>query len=121
MSIVTVEFDNTLEKSEITLPLVSSSKSEGGNNYNDDNLTDKAQTSVFGIQVPLIMINHTIIDFDAIHYFNLKSQSRLPELIMTVEDRYELINNIDKPTHDNEVRVQVLPRFDNAYKKSYNL
>ena len=117
MSIVTLEFDNTLEKSEIVMPLVSSSVEEAGDDYVNTNMTDKAQTAVFGILVPLIMINNTIIDFDAIHYFSLKSKGRLPELIMTVEDRYEIINNIDKPGNDNEVRVQIIPKFDNAYKK----
>lgn len=117
MSIVTVEFDNTLEKSDIIMPIMSSSKSEAGDDYQDNSQSEIAQTSVFGIQVPLIMINTTVIDFDSIHYFELKSNGPTPELIMTVEDRYELITNIDKPSHDNEVRIQIIPRFDNAYKK----
>jgi hypothetical protein len=117
MSIITLEFDNTLEKSNIIMPLMSSSKSEAGDDYVDSNLTDKMQTSVFGIQVPLIMINSTVVNFDAVQYFNLKSIGILPELVMTVEDNYEIISNIDKPSNDNEVRIQILPRFDNAYKK----
>ena len=117
MSAILIEFDNILEKTEITMPLVSSSKQEGGDNYTSNGGTDQAQTAVFGIQVPIIMINNTIIDFDSVVYFELKSKSVLPELIITVEDRYELINNIDKPGHDNEVRIQLLPKFDNAYKK----
>lgn len=117
MSIITLEFDNKLKKSNIIVPLISSSKKESGEDYTDMNLTDKAQTSVFGIQTPLIMINNTVIDFDAVHYFSLKSVGKLPELILTVEDRYEIITNIDKAENDNEVRIQVIPRFDNAYKK----
>ena len=117
MSIITVEFDNTLEKSKIIMPLLSSSKNEAGEDYSDTGMTDKAQTSVFGIQAPLIKINSTIIDFDAVHYFNLKSVDILPELTMVVEDRYGITTNIDNPTNDNEVRIQILPRFDNAYKK----
>ena len=117
MSAITVEFDNTLEKSSIIMPLISSSTAEAGDNYIDRNMTDTAQTSVFGVQVPLIMINNTVIDFDNIHYFILRSKGRLPELIMTVEDKYEMINNIDKPGCDNEVRVQILPKFEDAYKK----
>lgn len=117
MSIITIEFDNTIEKSDIIIPLASSSKQEAGEEYNDSNRTDKAQTAVYGIQTPLIMINSTVIDFDAVQLFNLKSVGKLPELTMTVEDRFELINNIDKPGNDNEVRVQIIPRFDNAYKK----
>ena len=117
MSIVTLEFDNTIEKSSIIMPLKSSSVNEAGEDYEDSGLTEKAQTAVFGIQMPLIMINKTVIDFDAVQYFNLKSTGRLPELVMTVEDRYQIITNIDKPGNDNEVRVQILPKFDNAYKK----
>lgn len=117
MSQIILEFDNILEKSKIEMPLLSSSKSEGGENYNDSGLTDKAQTAVFGIQVPLILINNTIIDFDAVNYFELKSAGRIPELVLSVEDRYELINNIDKPGSDNEVRIQIIPKFDNTYKK----
>ena len=117
MSIVTLEFDNKLEKSSIIVPLLSSSLKESGKTSAGQSMTDKAQTSIMGIQMPLIMIGTTVIDFDAVKYFNLKSTGRLPELIMTVEDRYELINNIDKPGNDNEVRIQILPKFDNAYKK----
>jgi hypothetical protein len=117
MSIITLEIDNTLEKSSIVVPLMSSSQKEGGENFNDTNMTDKAQTSVMGIQMPLIMINTTVINFDAVQYFSLKSVGRVPELVLTVEDRFELISNIDKPGNDNEVRIQILPKFDNAYKK----
>ena len=63
------------------------------------------------------MINSTVIDFNAVSYFSLKSNGPVPTLVMSVEDRYGLISNIDKPKLDNEVRIQVLPRFDNAYKK----
>lgn len=117
MGAITIEFDNTLQQSDIIVPLTSSSKNEAGENYNDTGLTDKAQTAVFGIQVPLVMINNTVIDFDSVRYFSLKSIGRIPELTMTVEDRYQLINTLDKIGQDNEVRVQIIPRFDNAYKK----
>lgn len=116
MSVITIEFDNTLTKSEIILPLLSSSVEEAGEEYSND-MTDTAQTSVFGIKVPLIMINSVVIDFDAVQQFVLKSEGTVPELSMIVEDRYKLIENIDKPRHDNEVRVQILPQFDDAYKK----
>ena len=117
MAQIKVEFDNTLEKSEIIVPLVSSSPEQAGDNYNDGGRIDKMQTSVFGIQVPLIQINSTVIDYDAVQSFSLKSVGVLPELTMIVEDRYELLTNLDKPKNDNEVRVQIIPKFDNAYKK----
>ena len=120
MGQIQLEFDNTLEKSDIIVPIVSISEYDGGQSGNTNNTTsytDKSQLKVFGIQVPLIMINNTVIDFDSVSYFSLKSTGVLPTLVMSVEDRYQLIGNIDKPKNDNEVRIQILPRFDNAYKK----
>lgn len=116
MSIIIKEFDDTLEKSEIVMPLLSSSSNEAGENYQNEK-TDKSQTSTFGISTPLIKINNTIIDFDAVLFFSITSSGKLPELLLIVEDRFELISNIDKPGKDNEVRIQILPRFENAYKK----
>lgn len=115
MSQITVEFDNTLEFSDIIMPLLSSSPAEGGDGVRPSN--DKLQTSVFGIQVPLISINSTVIDFDSVDYFSLSCEGTVPTLTMQVLDKYELMTNVDKPRQDNEVRIQILPRFDNAYKK----
>lgn len=117
MSQIKLEFDNTLTKSEIIVPLLSSSVHESGDEYDETNLTDKTETKVIGILSPLVMINSTVIDFNMVHYFSLKSVGILPELTMVVEDKFEMLNNIDKVSNDNEVRVQILPKFDNAYKK----
>lgn len=117
MAQIQLEFDNTLKKSDIILPMMSVSEGDGNGSDNSGDMTDKSQLQVFGIQVPLIMINSTVIDFDAISFFSLKSAGAVPTLTMTVEDRYGLISNVDKPKHDNEVRIQIIPRFDNAYKK----
>ena len=117
MAVIQLEFDNTLKKSDIIIPIQSVSTGDGNIEDSSSDMTDKSQLQVFGIQVPLISINNTVIDFDAVSYFDLSSNGELPVLTLTVEDRYELIGNIDKPKHDNEVRVQILPKFDNAYKK----
>ena len=117
MAQIQLEFDNTLKKSDIILPMLSVSEGDGNKSETSGDMTDKSQLQVFGIQVPLIMINSTVIDFDAISFFSLKSIGTVPTLTMTVEDRYGLISNVDKPKHDNEVRIQIIPRFDNAYKK----
>lgn len=116
MGVIKLEFDNNLKQSEIITPLLSSSKAEAGDNYTNE-YTDKTQTKIFGIKVPLIAINTTVINFDSIKYFSLKSEGVLPELVLTVEDKFGLIENIDKPGIDNEVRVQIIPQFDNTYKK----
>jgi hypothetical protein len=115
MGQILLEFDNTLEFSDIIMPLLSSSPAEGGDGVRPN--VDKLQTSVFGIQVPLISINSTVIDFDSVNYFSLSCEGPVPTLSMMVEDKYQLIQNVDKPRQDNEVRIQILPRFDDAYKK----
>ena len=116
MGQIFVEFDNTLKQSEIVVPLVASSKEEAGDAV-ENNKVEIQQTSVFGIQSPLIAIDNVVIDFNDISYFSLKSDGVLPELSMIVLDKYDLISSIDTPGMDNEVRVQILPQFDNAYKK----
>lgn len=116
MGQILIEFDNTLEQSEIIIPLIASSPDEAGSYY-EDNKTEIQQTSVFGIMSPLIAINNIVIDFNDIINFSLKSIGPLPELTMTVFDKYQLISSIDAPGLDNEVRVQILPQFDEAYKK----
>lgn len=115
MGQIKLEFDNKLTFSDIIMPLLSSSQAEAGDGVRPN--VDRMQTSVFGIQVPLISINSTVIDFDAVSYFSLSCTGPVPSLTMMVEDRWELISNIDKPRQDNEVRIQILPRFDDAYKK----
>lgn len=116
MGVILKEFDDTLEKTEIIMPLLSSSQDEAGDDYQNEK-TDKSQTATFGIQTPLIMINKTVIDFDAVLDFSITSNGQLPNLTLTVEDKFELMANLDKPGKDNEVRIQILPKFDEAYKK----
>lgn len=117
MGVIKVEFDNTLKKSDIIVPLLSPGADVTDENYSQPKVTDIDQTKVFGIVSPLIMINSTVINFDSIQEFNLKSIGNVPSLSMTVLDKQELINNIDKLNSESEVRVQILPRFEKAYKK----
>ena len=98
------------------MPLKSSSVSEAGSLYTN-NKYDIQQTSVYGIYSPLISINDIIIDFNDVIDFSLKSKSSLPTLHTTVYDKYGLIESLGDPGLDNEVRVQILPKFDNVYKK----
>ena len=65
----------------------------------------------------LISINNIVIDFDAIKEFSLKSSGPTPSLSMIVVDRFGLLSTLDSPGNDNEIRVQILPPFENAYRK----
>lgn len=87
------------------------SEAEGARPSND------AQTKITGILTPLIQINSVVVDFDSVVSFELVSEGVLPELSLCVRDRFELIKSLDQPKGDNIIRVQIIPPFDNAYKK----
>lgn len=117
MSKIQLKFDNTLQQSDIIMYLSSSSVDEMGEENYVNNQSEIQQTSVYGIQVPLIMINDIVISYTDIFSFTLESTGRLPEVSLTVRDRYGLISSIDPPGVDNELRIQILPRFEGKYKK----
>lgn len=116
MAQITVRFDNQLVQSDIIIPLTNSSYKESGESY-VDNRQEIQQTSIYGIRAPLIMINHIVVDFMNVIDFKLDSIGRVPTVSMTVADNYGFIGTIDRPGMDNELRLQILPQFDNAYKK----
>ena len=113
---IEVKFDHTLEQSEIIVPLIHSSEEEAGQSY-EDNKAEIQQTLVYGIRMPLISVNNIVIDFDNIVDFSLKSKEVFPSISMTVRDKYGLIDSIDTPGMDNEIRIQILPQFEGIYKK----
>lgn len=116
MALIQVKFDNTLKQSEIRIPLTNSSKQEAEEAY-VDNKPEVQQTSIYGIQAPLIMINSIVVDFTDVISFELKSTSILPEVNLIVRDRYKLSSILDTPGVDNELRIQILPKFEDKYKK----
>lgn len=116
MGIIHTKFDNSLKQSEIRVPLTFSSKDEAQEAY-VKNQSEIQQTLVNGIQAPLIMINNIVINFYDVISFELRCESYMPEIDITVQDRYQLITMIDSPSIDNELRVQILPKFENKYKK----
>lgn len=116
MGQIFVEFDNQLKQSEIVVSLQLSSKDESGEYY-EGNKADVQQTAVYGIQAPIIQINNTFIDVGNIINFSLKSMNELPEVSIEVKDPKGYLQNLDTTGMDNELRIQILPKFDEAYKK----
>lgn len=116
MAIVQVKFDNTLKQSDIIVPLTNSSKDEAGEAYTQ-NKPAVQQTAVYGIQSPLIMINNIVVDFSDVLSFKLKCVYDTPSVELIVVDRYKLVSTIDTPSIDNELRIQILPKFEDKYKK----
>lgn len=116
MSLIQVIFDNNLKQSDIMIPLFNSSPDEMGKDYTR-NQTEVQQTSVYGIQSPLIKINNIVVDFSDVIQFSLSCKYRTPDINITVRDRDRLSEVLDSPSLDNELRVQILPKFDGVYKK----
>lgn len=117
MSRIQTKFDNTLKQSEIIVNLTNTSKEEVGEENYQDNKQEIQQTSVYGIQAPLIMVNNIVVDFSDIISFDLRCTDVLPSVNMEIRDRKNLISSFDTPGVDNELRVQILPKFDDKYKK----
>jgi hypothetical protein len=67
--------------------------------------------------VPLISFNDIVVDFNDVLNFNLKSIGATPEVEFSVRDRNNLLSTLDTPGNDNVLHIQILPPFDNAYKK----
>lgn len=116
MGKIQTKFDSTIKQSEIIVKLTNTSIDESGKNY-WDNQQEIQQTSMYGIQAPLIMINNIVVDFVDVLSFNLKCVDDMPKVSMVVRDRKRLTTTFDTPGIDNELRVQILPKFDNKYKK----
>lgn len=116
MGKIYIEFENQLKQSPIIIPLTNSSQEEAGEDY-VYNKYGVMQTSIYGIKVPLIQINNIVVDFVDVISFSLKSVGHVPTVKLEVFDRYNLIKTFNTPGNDNELRIQVLPPFDNAYKK----
>lgn len=114
--LIEVEFDPVFKPSQLSLPIAEPTESQFENNA-EPKKHEIDQTKVYGVQVPLIVINDIFIDFDDVIDFSLKSVDVLPTVKFTVRDKYGLIETIQTPGMDNTVRIDIVPRFDNAYKK----
>ena len=116
MGQIYIKFDNQLKQSEIQMPLTDSTNEQAGEDYSL-NRSGVKQTDVYGVLVPIIQINNTVVRFDDIAYFELNATKLLPNVSLGVIDRYKLTTMLDTPNSDNQLRIQILPPYDNAYKK----
>ena len=79
--------------------------------------TDIQQTKIFGIQVPLLAINGISVDWNDIVYFSLDDTQHVPSCRFKLYDRGGIWKRYAHPGNDNVMRVQILPPFDDTYKK----
>ena len=77
MAKLEVKYDPTLEQSEIIARLDNSSPEEAGKDY-QDNKTDLQQTSIYGVQCPIIAVNNIMIAYEDILSFELDDTGHIP-------------------------------------------
>lgn len=117
MAQINVIRDPVIQQTKIITSLMSSSESQTGENTSEDSPTDNIQTKVFGIMCPLLALNAIAVDYGDILYFELDGTGRFPKVSFKFIDRRNYFTQFCAPGKENELRVQIIPPFDNAYKK----
>ena len=112
---VVVKFDPTLELPEIKMFL----NNPGEDETDDDSARDTQmqQSKIYGIMAPLIKVNETPVPISSVVSMELTCK-KMPMVSVVINDTLGLIETFDKPRPDNgRLQIQILPPFDNAYKK----
>lgn len=110
---IELKFDNTLIIPSIEVPIYNESK-ENDPKYGADGPSIQSKTD--GIFYPLLSINNVFVPFQEVVSMEL-SCTTYPKLQLVVEDTLGIIKTLDNPNVDNLLQLQIIPPFDNAYKK----
>lgn len=113
MAQITVKYDPSLQIESIEDMMYATNKEE----QKDDRQAEVQQTKITGILTPLVKVNNILLLWDKITRFELSSTRFLPELTFTFKDDLGFTKSLDQPRNDNLVLVQIIPPFDDAYKK----
>ena len=110
---IEVKFDNTLKLPHIVMPLYNETPD---NDPQAGTSGTGSQTKMDGIFAPLFRLNNITIPFQQVVSMELTSDI-VPHLSVVIDDTLSLSKTLDTPTNDNYIQLQILPQFDNAYKK----
>lgn len=105
---IEVKHDHKLTFPTIELPMIHEDEKNG--------YSPLKQTNIEGVLVPLIRYNNYTITFDTIIRMRLRCQT-VPTINVVFMDSYGIIKTLDSPGVDSMLYLQILPPFDNAYKK----
>lgn len=105
---IEVKHDHKLNFPEIHVPMYNEDQPDGPNIIK--------QTEIEGTLVPLLRFNDQVITFEMVNYMALKCGT-VPSITIEITDYLDLIRLIDTPGRDNILYLQILPPFDDAYKK----
>ena len=104
---ITVKHDPKLTFPTIEMPMYAEEA---------ENSPDIQQTNVVGVLTPLFRFNNITVPWECVTYMKLTCDP-VPQIILTIDDTFGLIKTLDTPGHDNVLYLQILPPFDDAYKK----
>lgn len=110
---IEVKFDNTLELPKIVMPLYNESRD---NDPDAGSSGPGAQTKMDGIFAPLFRLNAYTIPFQQVTSMELWCDT-VPMIRVRLNDTLGIAKSLDNPSNDNVLQMQILPKFDNAYKK----
>ena len=86
------------------------------NELDDEGANIARQTNIEGVLVPLFRFNNLTITFEMVRMMKLTCD-RVPEIRIEIKDFLDLIKIMDSPGLDNILYMQIIPPFDDAYKK----
>lgn len=72
---------------------------------------------VIGIISPLVSINGILVNFDDVEYLRIDASKAVPTIEFECNDYNGTIKKFEDVGKDNYIQIQVLPPFDDAYKK----
>lgn len=111
MSVINLVFDNQLQQTPIEVPLQAPPAENG------DNTLQVNQVMIHGVCTPVVSVCGIVFDFNKVIKMTLYDNDRLPSLDLIIDDSEQLLSSISNPKSDNEIRLQILPPFEDAYKK----
>ena len=109
---IEVKHDHKLNFPTIEVPMTR----EGGAGTGPEQDSVVKQSDVEGILAPLLRYNNMSITLDQIRRLRLSGGS-VPYIDVEIKDSMNLIKDLDAPGMDNFLYLQILPPFDDAYKK----
>ena len=118
MGVPLIKKDFNIKLPDVAMPLIYPGRDETSDpNWLSRNKSGVQQTKAYGIIAPLIQVNDIAVDFQDVVSMNLRSTGVLPEISLSVRDRYKLLEALAVPDADNYMIVQILPPIEDAYKK----
>lgn len=105
---IEVKHDHKLQFPTIIVPKYNESDDDGPN--------IAKQTNIEGVFVPLLRFNNLTITFEMVNSMRLTCNP-VPCIEVEITDYLGLIKILDTPGLDNILYLQIIPPFDDAYKK----